>query len=71
MAPSGPMCYGPNESVCHLGPLGAINIGGVRARKPLNESKEHLKNEVLVNSDRIKYADQFLLTKLDEIVTGL
>ena len=38
---------------------------------PLNEIKGHCKNEVLVNSDRIKYADQFLLTKLDEIVTGL
>ena len=37
----------------------------------LNESKGHCKNEVLVNSDRIKYADQFLLTKLDEILTGL
>ena len=37
----------------------------------LNETKAHPKNEVLVNSDRVKYADQFLLTKLDEIVTGL
>ena len=37
----------------------------------LNEIKGHCKNEVWVNSDRIKYADQFLLTKLDEIVTGL
>ena len=37
----------------------------------LNENKGHHKNEVWVNSDRIKYADQFLLTKLDEIVTGL
>ena len=37
----------------------------------LNETKAHCKNEVLINSDRVKYADQFLLTKLDEILTGL
>ena len=37
----------------------------------LNESKGHCKNEVLVNTDRIKYADQFLLPKLDEILNGL
>ena len=38
---------------------------------PLNEIKGHLKNEVWINSDRIKYADQFLVTKFDEILTGL
>ena len=40
-------------------------------KRALNESKGHCKNEVLVNTDRIKYADQFLLPKLDEILNGL
>ena len=43
----------------------------VSSTPALNESKGHHKNEVLVNSDRTKYTDQFLLTKLDEILTGL
>ena len=42
-----------------------------KSSNALNEIKGHCKNEVWINSDRIKYADQFLLTKLDEIVTGL
>ena len=38
---------------------------------PLNENKQHHKNEVLVNSDRVKHADQYLITNFDEIITGL
>ena len=37
----------------------------------LNEIRGHWKNEVWINSDRMNYPDQFLVTKLDEILTGL
>ena len=40
-------------------------------RATLNETKAHRKNEVLVNSNRVKHADHFLVTNFDEIITGL
>ena len=37
----------------------------------LNENNPHRRNEVLVNSDRVKHADQYLITNFDEIIPGL